>query len=235
VTAYLGSKATIAWKIAQTLKRYQRGRRFWEPFCGALNVTTELSLNGPGMASDISVPLISLFRAIQDGWEAPANVSRQDYHDFTRLPDSDPHKGFAEFFVSFGTKWGGGYARSQNDGRYLSIVQSLRRTLITLEVRGVSIECRSFFDTEPHAAEELTIYCDPPYEGTTNPYGTGDFDHETFWAVCRRWAICGVPVFVSEYSAPDFAELLWEVKKNVSVQGGTEVGARIERLYKVGS
>lgn len=233
MTAYLGSKATIAWKIAQSLRRYQRGRTFWEPFCGALNVTTELSLGGAGIASDISVPLISLYRAMQEGWYPPVGLSQQDYYEFMRLPDTDPRKGYAGFFASFGTKWGAGYSTNGRSAR--SCARSLHHALSTLEVRGVGIECRSFFDTEPYASDELIIYCDPPYSGSTNLYGTGDFDHETFWAVCRRWAIKGVPIFVSEYSAPDFAELVWEVKKNVSVQGGTEMDARIERFYKVGS
>lgn len=234
MTAYLGSKATIAWKIAQTLERYQRDRIFWEPFCGALNVTTELSVNGPGSASDISLPLISLYHAMLEGWEPPTNLTRQDYCRFLQLPDTDPRKAFAGFFCSFATKWAAGFS-NEFDGRFKARAISLRNALVILEARDVKIEHRSFFDTEPHPDDNLVIYCDPPYEGTTNPYGTGPFDHETFWAVCRRWAICGVPIFVSEYSAPDYAELVWEVKKNVSAQGGEEVGARTERLYKVGS
>jgi len=235
MVAYVGSKAAIAGRIGATLRRYQRGRKFWEPFCGGLNVTVELSLNGPGTASDIHLPLISLYRAILDGWEPPTEISGREYHDWMRLPDDDPRKGWVGFFDSFGGMWGRTHARrSVSTMRTRS--ESLKGALYTIESRGVVVEQRSFFDVAPRHDDGLIIYADPPYSDCDRRiYGLGAFDTPAFWERCREWARLGVPVFVSEYEAPDFAEMLWEVKKGVGISKGQRTDAIIERLYKVGS
>jgi len=235
MVAYVGSKAAIAGHIGATLRRYQHNRRFWEPFCGGLNVTLELSLNGEGVASDIHLPLISLYRAILDGWNPPTNITGKNYHDFMRLPDNDPRKGFVGFFDSFGGMWGRTHAR-RNPSNLRATARKIASVLRTLEVRGTSIEHRSFFDVPPHRDDDLIIYADPPYSDCDRRiYGLGAFDTPAFWNRCREWAGMGVPVFVSEYEAPSFAELIWEVKKNVGICKGQRVNAITERLYKVGS
>ena len=63
------------------------------------------------------------------------------------------------------------------------------------------------------------IYCDPPYEGTSNQYGT-EFDHKAFydWAYSQP-----APVFFSSYEISDDRFLaVWQKQKTVlsTAKGG---------------
>lgn len=87
----------------------------------------------------------------------------------------------------------------------------------------------SFADLEPLPGD--VIYCDPPYEGTTE-YKDGDFPHEQFWKIAQRWAESGAKVFVSEYNAPVGWEAIWEkpLRSGVSVKAA-ERHVALEKLF----
>jgi hypothetical protein len=58
------------------------------------------------------------------------------------------------------------------------------------------------------------LYCDPPYKGTKRYrgiLGKIEFNHDRFWDWVRH---CPHPVYVSEYSAPDFMVELASFKHN---------------------
>lgn len=74
------------------------------------------------------------------------------------------------------------------------------------------------------------VYCDPPYQGT-HGYGI-EFDHEAFREWCHGLASRGIPVYVSEYKAPDdrFTEVAsWQKMSGASGQGNKPT---TERLFK---
>lgn len=55
------------------------------------------------------------------------------------------------------------------------------------------------YDAVPIVGAHPVIYCDPPYEGTTE-YAEGGFDHKTFY----EWvAACKYPVYFSSYKISD--------------------------------
>jgi DNA adenine methylase len=61
-------------------------------------------------------------------------------------------------------------------------------------------DCKDYRELNP---EGYIIYCDPPYEGTTQ-YSkklVGDFDTNEFWSIMRKWSNNN-KVFISEYNAP---------------------------------
>ena len=53
-----------------------------------------------------------------------------------------------------------------------------------------------------------TVYCDPPYAGTTG-YQSG-FDSQEFWDWCESLVGKGCRVFVSEYDAPECWTCVWK-------------------------
>jgi DNA adenine methylase len=75
----------------------------------------------------------------------------------------------------------------------------------------------------------MTIYCDPPYENTTN-YGT-KFDHNLFWEIMRKWSETN-DVYISSYEAPEDFECVWEASKRVTL-GHDKGNVKYERLFKL--
>ncbi len=107
---YMGGKSRIAKQIAAVIDEHrQPGQLVWDAFCGGLSMSVALSKKGPVLASDACAPLIALYKAVQEGWDPPTEVSRQTYMAAKLLPDSDPMKAFCGFGCSFGGKWFGGY------------------------------------------------------------------------------------------------------------------------------
>jgi DNA adenine methylase len=240
---YLGGKSKIAKELARII---QPKGLWWEPFCGGLSMSVQLAKYGPGLVSDAHPALIALYQAVRAGWQPPEAVTEADYQAARGLPDSDPLKAFVGFGCSFGGKYFGGYAaqaRARTTTRvhrgtetfYEDPVRACGKALASdlAALSSCAVECLDFLKQEPCPGFEV-IYCDPPYWGTTG-YSTGDFDHETFWALCIAWARLGTRVFVSEYTCP-YPGIAWEVwSKPVRVQvaGGHKDSKATEKLYRV--
>jgi site-specific DNA-adenine methylase len=100
----------------------------------------------------------------------------------------------------------------QNRSLELEQLQQLER-LERLEVTDLSYN-------EVIIPKDAIIYCDPPYEGTSE-YKEGGFNHKEFWEWARQISKTN-KVYVSEYNAPsDFKPLLSFTQKS-TFQGGTQ-------------
>lgn len=185
---------------------------------------------GQVRASDCHPALIALYGALQEGWDPPPTVTREDYDRARLLLDSDPLKGFIGFGASFGGRWFGGFARDQDGYDY---ARGSRRTLLRQfrHLQGVEFECRSFFDVEPGTWQGV-IYCDPPYRGTKR-YTTGAFDHAGFWDLCRRWVNTGVRVFVSELECPIDHQVRWSIERTWSVARSVQPKTTRDQLFEI--
>lgn len=76
------------------------------------------------------------------------------------------------------------------------------------------------------------IYCDLPYNNTTQPYGTGDFDTKKFWEDVKELSEAN-NVYVSEYEAPDNFECVLEIPtKTIIRDGSNKVSYRVEKLFR---
>lgn len=224
---YLGGKTRNAKEIAAIVAPRTL---WWEPFCGGLSMSVALSEYGRGLSSDFHPALIALYQAILSGWAPPDSISEEEYKAARSLPDSDPLKAFAGFGCSFGAKYFGGYARSNGRNFAAGAKRTLLRDLAVLRDRGVDLHHASFFDMAP--VSSVTLYCDPPYEGTQG-YSTGGFDHIRFWSLCQAWVRAGSVVYVSEYNCPVAHTLLWSKKHSLSVAGGCQQEARTEKLFLI--
>lgn len=209
---YLGSKRRIAKSILPVILS-TRGQDSWyvEPFVGGLN--SMIHVTGKRLGADTNKYVIEMFKAIQNGWEPPGQLSSDEYTAIRNCKDNFPPElvGFVGSACSFGGKWFGGLARAT--GR--NIVDEARRGLLKDAhlIIGVSLVVSSYDTLD--IPTRSTIYCDPPYAGTTG-YGE-TFDSNHFWGWCREQAYAGNQVFISEYEAPEDFNSVWKQTLKVPV------------------
>lgn len=237
---YIGGKALASRYIAPLLNTDRKSDQLlWDPFCGGLSVAVRAG--GPVLCSDACLPLVSLYKAVADGWDPPQSVTKEEWEAAKLLPDTDPLKAFCGFGCSWLGNWFWSYARDEKrpDAYARRARNALLRDVPQLVERGGSFEHCDFFDVEPYAAE-FVLYCDPPYARATRSsrHGTSSatdrkdkasFDHQKFWKRCQEWANFGVPVFVSESECPlENALCVWT--KYTPTSGGGHKGKSNKQL-----
>lgn len=77
--------------------------------------------------------------------------------------------------------------------------------------------------------DQAVVYCDPPYEGTSE-YREGGFNHAEFWEWVRVASKKNV-VYVSEYAAPSDFKLILRFPQNSTYAGGVNKGQPDECLF----
>lgn len=220
---YFGGKARIAKKVAEFLNQFTEGKDYYEPFCGALNVTQHIKARRI-FASDLKRELISLHQHIQSGGDVPSGVPEDFYQQVKSNPNApDWLKAFVGFGCSYSGKWWGGYARGGVGRSYAS---NARNTLLKKMqcLMGARFKCGSYSDCVRPEAPSI-IYCDIPYKDSTK-YSTGCFDHQEFYLWAEKMQSEGHKVFVSEYShnVPDGWEVVFQVesKKDIRDKDGIQ-------------
>ena len=228
---YFGGKFKIAKQVAEIINANLIGPApvYYEPFCGALNITQYIKPEALRIASDYNEALIVLLKAVQAGWLPPEHVSEEDYRALKQQAENTPLKAFAGFACSFGAKYFGGYARNTRRGGDNFAARG-RRTLLKKfgALKGVTFWHQNFMNLNPLPG--AVIYCDPPYANTTG-YTTGAFDSAAFWEKVRSLSATNL-VIVSEYVAPaDFTEVA-AFNTDLSIRGANGVRAkRVEKLF----
>ena len=185
--------------------------------------------------ADSHVELIDLWKAMQNGWLPPTELSEEDYQWLRLNPEAPGHlRAYAGFGCSFAGKYFGGYARCKRGDNYpqaahnglLSKMACMRHaTFLCVDYKSLNI---------PDGA---VVYCDPPYADTTKFNGSVAFNSGEFWPWVRELSNrCFV--FVSEYKAPHDFDVVLEVKTALEMRSGgsrsTGVGVReprVERLF----
>lgn len=177
-------------------------------------------------ASDACKPLIELYKALQKGWIPPAEVSEADYQN-ARDGKCEPHlQAFIGFGCSFAGKWFGGYARSGKRNYAANARNSLLRKMQGLQ--SVTFTHADYREIEP---KNWLVYCDPPYEGTTQ-YGAVDgFNWVEFWETIRKWSMNN-KVFISSYRAPEDFEVAMQWTTKLDIRSGNGKEPRIERVFR---
>lgn len=231
---YMGGKSRIAKYIAAEINKVRKpGQLVWDAFCGGLSVSVALSKHGPVLSTDANAALINLYKAVQNGWEPPTEVSKETWMAAKSLPDTDPMKAFCGFGCSFGGVWFAGYV-SNHGSRVRKATGKLEhqwyhRAASTGLIRDCNgqYENIDFSSSQPRVSDFI-IYCDPPYAGTSGYAGGPDFDSDAFIAKIREWSKY-VDVFVSEYHLPVGAEV-WRKDQAIMVSIDKSK-RRTERLY----
>lgn len=131
--------------------------------------------------------------------------------------------------LSFGAKFFGGYRRDSKGIR--DYENEARQNLIAqqLNLIGVEFTCGDYRDMV--IPKNSVVYCDPPYKGTT---GYKDrFDHDSFYKWCEVKAGEGHVIFLSEYSAPEMFECVFEKEVSSNLTVGTKGKKETEKLYRL--
>ena len=230
---YLGGKARQAKHLAPFILACNP-EVYVEPFLGGASVAVQVVPYVPlAYLSDAHPDLILMWQAAASGWVPPTEVSEERWCELRASPPS-PERAHAGFGCSFGGKFFGGYARSSRGEPYaLEASRSIVRKASAL--RGASIERQDYRDSIRHAGPGAVFYLDPPYAGTTG-YSTVAFDHGEFWRWAQEVSDLGATVLVSEFTAPDWADVVYERWRAASVRR-TATGEKqvMERLYQVRS
>lgn len=214
---YSSGKTRIAGQIASAILKREGGAKpiLVSLFCGGLSVETKLAPHFEKViCSDKQKYLIELYKAVQNGWIPPDELTEADYKYIKDNPDENPAlTAFAGFGCSFGGKWFGGYGRHGTKDKHAlerSMCEESKRALL----RDFAILKNVTFLNEDYRNIDIpdgaVIYADPPYKGKMAAYGLSEtFDTNEFWNWVRE--TCKTHhVYVSELEAPDDFEPIWE-------------------------
>tara|TARA_R100001163_G_C4989396_1_gene142527 strand:- start:100 stop:792 length:693 start_codon:yes stop_codon:yes gene_type:complete len=205
----------------------EEGMPWVEPFMGSGKVISKV--HGRRIGADVNHEMIALFKAIQDGWEPPTEVSEEFYYQVRENQDEYPDhlKGFISIGCSFGAKRWDSYAKDKTKTNYALLAHN---SLMRLKPLLKNIELHSCDYQALEIPDRSLIYCDPPYANTSG-YGFS-FSHEDFYLWCKNKVSEGHYLFVSEYNMPDFFEEVWSTEVVVTLAKNT-VNKKVERLYRL--
>jgi DNA adenine methylase len=231
---YMGSKARHAKHIVPiVLDGHDENNWYIEPFLGGGNMFScvDVALK---WGNDTSYFAVCLLEALSKGWTPPSSLSETEYRLMKESPESyDPASvGFAAYCCSYAGKFWGGYWRSLNskgEPRNCALEQARNLEKQRSGLVGSEFTVGSYLDMDIPVGS--TVYCDPPYAGTTR-YQSG-FDSQEFWGWCEYLVDKRCRVFVSEYEAPDCWTPVWEktVTNSLTKDTGSKKGT--EKLFTV--
>ena len=232
---YMGSKNRIAKHILPIMlaEAEKHSITTWvEPFVGGGGMIDKVPGTFRKIGADLNPHTIAAMLAIRDFPDAlPDTVTEEEYKNLKGTPPS-PITSWIRFECSFGAKLDNGYASNSQGRNYAEKGKNLALKQ-SPNIQTVEFLCCSYLDLTEGITNSI-IYCDPPYQGTTG-YKTGQFNHEEFFDWCRLMKSKGNVVFVSEYSAPEDFELVWqgEIKTNFSSTRKSATHNAVEKLFKV--
>lgn len=210
---YFGGKFKISKDLANVLNPITKGKPFVDLFCGACNVVEKITTASSRTANDNNPYLIALLKAVQNGWEPPTVCTEEQYsYTMSHLDENPALSGFIGIGCSYSGGWKNGYARGVD--KYRNYSREAHNTLLRQKSKlgGVVFTSYSYDDVPiPYGS---VVYCDPPYNGTTNKYYTRKFDYDPFikWVEAYKGTY---DIYISEYkenvsSWPTSYEIVWE-------------------------
>ena len=230
--AYLGGKAKGAEHILEILNSPIFDTfSYIEPFCGYCHILRRVKNKKSYTISDNNLLLITLLKHIQKTKGKHPTISEKEYSLLKNDPSKDLLKAaYAAFCYSYNGKYFGGYTEKYKDRNY---PQERKKYYDQLHDNSVfqkaSINHASY--TKYLNVKNKLIYCDPPYQNTTEYHSK--FDNDKFWEDMRKLSAHNY-VFISEYTAPsDFSCISVKGKKSsVAGRGATRKTREKVFIYK---
>ena len=217
---YMGSKAKYAKYIVPILQKVideNNVNTYIECFVGGANIIDKIKCE-KRIGYDRSDTLIALLAlAAEDFSKVLTDGNRElwdkgkDYVKNGIMPNDMTlaEIGAMEFFASYSN--GGfprGYAKNTVTRNYFKeAYRNMEKQALAL--KGIDFKVQNYWELEP--IKNAVIYLDPPYQGT-KIYGYANqpkMDYEHFWNWVRKISKDNF-VFVSEQSAPEDFEIIWQ-------------------------
>lgn len=234
---YLGSKAKIKNEIIPFLMKHLDGdNEFVDAFMGGANIIA--SVNYPKKVGiEINKYVVAVWDKIKEcgiSWIPQAFDEEEYYKVKADYQDKTGNYnwamiGYVGNCLSFGSKWWGGFARfnpKKNEDHVKEAFNGIKKQVDNFEYLTKTTFMYGSYD-EYNYKPNSVIYCDPPYQDTIGYESS--FGHEKFWDWCRKMALDGHYVYISEYSAPSDFKCIW--RKAVKEQVGKNVNQKVEKLF----
>ena len=236
---YMGSKAKIAGDILPFIHSYiliNNITTYIEPFMGGCNMIDKVQCANR-LAYDKNRYLVALFKHLQNGGELPEDVSREQYADCRAHYKADDgyypdwYLAAVGFLASFnGRFFDGGYAGKGVEGDKVRDYYQESKQNILQQIRSLQDVKFDIADYKTLKPKGCLIYADPPYAGTKGYLTiTKEFNHKEFWDLMREWSKDNI-VLISEESAPDDFDILWEQEVTRTIQAQNKSKAT-EKLF----
>ena len=238
---YMGSKAKYAEHIVPILQKaideYDI-KIYIECFVGGANIIDKIKCENR-FGYDRSDTLIALLNQAAEDFDKVLKDGNRELWDKGKAYVKDGKMpedmtlaeiGAMEFFASFSN--GGfprGYAKNTATRNYFKeAYRNMEKQAPNL--KGIRFECQNYWDLK--YAKNAVIYLDPPYQGTKH-YGYANqakMDYDHFWEWVRRLSKDNI-VYISEQSAPEDFEVVWEqqVKRTTNKENNFKA---VEKLFK---
>ena len=235
MTRYHGGKQRIGKEIAKIISE-KVGETdieihgYCEPFCGMLGVYQHIpqyfeNRDMSYKAGDANESVIRMWQDVQQGWKPPISCSEERYNELKKQETYSAEKAYIGYQFSFGGQFFMGYnGKYGNATSYKSVPEKVYR--IARELKDVEFNVGSY--TQFSNLRNHVIYCDPPYANTKCTYSE-KFDNNSFWNWVREMNKTNV-IFISEYSAPDDFECVYENKKKIQTSA-KRVSSGCEKLF----
>jgi len=233
---YMGSKARLAKHILPIiLKDLKPEQTYAELFCGGCNLIDKV-VHPHRLANDVNKPLVDLWIALQQGWEPPKWVTKEDYYLIKEYRDTlydNCLVGWASICLSYSGKPFSGFAglHTSDTGVTRNYQQETYNYVQKQILNLKDVKFTSLSYNEVLLPDNSIVYLDPPYKDTTG-YRV-KFDHERFWDWSRE-TVKNHSLFISEYSAPKDFICVWsgELKGSLN-RKGIYSGSRstVEKLF----
>ena len=237
----MGSKSKYAQYIVPILQKTINDNNihlYIEPFVGGANIIDKIKCD-VRRGYDRSDTLIALLTQARDDCSKILNIDSRELWDKGKgyvkdgiMPEDMTLAdiGAMEFFASFSSRgYPGGYAKSTPERNHF---QQRRNNLLSQApaLRGIDFYSDNYYNLT--GIKGAVIYCDPPYAGTKHyGYATQEkMDYERFWNWVRELSKDNY-VLVSEQSAPDDFETIWEQKVIRTTNKENNFKA-VEKLFK---
>jgi DNA adenine methylase len=241
MTSYHGGKQRIGLQIAEyihyicsILPQDIEINGYCEPFVGMCGVYRYI----PGLfddkkdmkylAGDTNESVIKMWIEVQKGWRPPVRTTEAEYNRLRENPAS-ALRGYighqysfgGQFFMGYSTKYG----KTPDSTRASNNVVEIGKCLGDVEFKYGSYKQFSNL-------KRFIIYCDPPYENSSQRYTKLDgFVSEEFWDWCREMSKENI-IFVSSYEAPkDFIEVMSSSHKLTGIIHSNAPRKRVEKLF----
>lgn len=193
---------------------YPERNRWVEPFVGGAWVLDKAYASGQFNslhAGDLMPDIIMMYRALAEGWVPPKNITAE-LHAELKHAEPSPLRAYVGFGSCYAGAFMTGWTGDKFNGRRTNAEQAWDNTVNHVRVyQSTDFRICDYHDWADVIGPDSVVYCDPPYANTYTFPGQNRerFDSETFWGWARETTKTGAAVFVSEYTAPDWTEVVW--------------------------